>query len=194
MQFSDDELKVLDLGLKFAPDKTLDKLEVYIDLQKFMRKLNLKKHFALNVDNRILEHPEYVQTNLRNNSMFNPKTPGSQCLGEFKKMVEDDLRKLAKKDTRTNNIWKTIKEIGKKHEVVIRPTDKGGGLVILSKKDYKDKMENLLRVENTYKKLKVNPKNKYEKKLKTFVKKGKDMGILSIKEAEYLVSNSVLRV
>lgn len=41
--FTDEELKVMDLGLKFAPDKRLNKFEAYIDHQKFMRKLNLKK-------------------------------------------------------------------------------------------------------------------------------------------------------
>lgn len=72
-------------------------------------------------------------------------------------MVEDDLAKMEKKDTGIKNIWKTIKEIGNKNEVVIRPADKGG-LVILNKKDYEEEMENLLKVENTYKKLKGNPK------------------------------------
>lgn len=41
--FTDEEHQVLNLGLKFAPDRTLDTFEAYIDLQKFMRKLNLKK-------------------------------------------------------------------------------------------------------------------------------------------------------
>lgn len=40
VQFTDDEMKILDLGLKFAPDKSLNKFETYINLQKFMRKLN----------------------------------------------------------------------------------------------------------------------------------------------------------
>lgn len=63
-------------------------------------------------------------------------------------------------------------------------------MVILNKKDYQEEMNNLLRVENTYRKLKVNPKKKYEEKLRKFVKKEKDMGILNAKEAEYLFSNS----
>ena len=87
-------------------------------------------------------------------------------------------------------MWKTIKEIGNKNEVIIRPADKGGGLVILNKADYEEEMENLLRVENTYKKLKGNPKARYIKKLIKYVKKGATMGILNKKEAEYLVSNS----
>lgn len=58
--------------------------------------------------------------------------------------------------------------------MVIQPADKGGGLVILNKKDYEDEMETLLKVENTYKK--VNPKKKYEKKTEDFRKEGEGHG------------------
>lgn len=75
------------------------------------------------------------------------------------------------------NILKTIKEIGKKKAVVIRLADKGGGLVILKKNNYEKEMENLLKVENTYKKLKGNPKLRYEKKLKAFVKRERQRNI-----------------
>lgn len=120
-----------------------------------MRKLNLKKHFALNEDKRLPEISGFAQTTLRNNSIFNPKVPGSQCLEAFKKMVEDDLKKLERMGSKNMKIWKTIKEIGKKKEV---PADKGGDLVILNKKDYEEELENLLRVWNTYNKLKGNLK------------------------------------
>lgn len=43
--FTGDELKVLELGLKYAPDKNLNRFYVFIDLQKFMRKCNIKKAF-----------------------------------------------------------------------------------------------------------------------------------------------------
>lgn len=118
--------------------------------------------------------PELTQTTLRNDSIFNPKIPGSDCLGAFKKMMESELRKLEKKESKNKNIWKTIKDIGKKKEVVIHTADKGGELVILNKKYYEDEMENLLKVENTYKKIKSNPKKQDEKKLKEFVKVGRD--------------------
>lgn len=42
VQFTQEELRVLELGLKYAPDKPFDKFEAFIDLQKFLRKLNIK--------------------------------------------------------------------------------------------------------------------------------------------------------
>lgn len=54
-------------------------------------------------------------------------------MGAFKK-IEEDLRKLEKNNNhKTKKIWKTIKALGKRNEVVIRPADKGRGLVILNK-------------------------------------------------------------
>lgn len=127
-------MKILDLGLKYAPEKSIDKFETYIDLKKFMRKLNLKKLFAIN-NSKTKEEPLYVQTTLKNNSTFNPPTSGNQSLGAFQKMVEDDLRKLENRNShKSKNVWKTNKALGNRKEVIIRPADKGGGLVILNKK------------------------------------------------------------
>lgn len=44
-QFTTEEMKILDLGLKYAPGKPSDQFEVYIDLQKFLRNVNLQKIF-----------------------------------------------------------------------------------------------------------------------------------------------------
>lgn len=189
--FTEDELKILDLGLKYAPEKGIDKFEVYIDLQKFIRKLKIKKHYALNHEAiPMTEADGFVHTKLRNNSIFNPKVPGEQCIGAFRRMVENDLAKMEKKKTKSKHIWNTIQALGKRKEVVIRPADKGGGLVILKKVDYEEEMNNLLRVENTYKKLKNNPKPQFTKSLRRLVKKGRETGILNKKETKYLVPES----
>lgn len=45
-------------------------------------------------------------------------------------------------------------------------------------------------MENTYNKLKNNPKQQYEKKLQTFVKEGRDIGILNKIKARYLIPES----
>lgn len=43
--FTQEELLVLDSGIKYAPSKPFNQFEAFIDLQKCIRKLNLKKHF-----------------------------------------------------------------------------------------------------------------------------------------------------
>lgn len=73
VSFTPQELKMLDLGLKFAPSKPLDKFELHVDLKKFLRKLNIKKFFLENPpdarENNI--NSEFQHTNVRNNSLFN---------------------------------------------------------------------------------------------------------------------------
>lgn len=126
--FNEEEMKVLDLGLKYAPDKNLDPFEVYIDLQKFVRKLNIKKIFAtkgnkgtqIEKDSPIFQHSKF-----KNNSIFNPNPQQNESLVVFKKMVEQDLRKMKPRKMK-RNIWNTIKEIEGKKNIVIRPADKGG--------------------------------------------------------------------
>lgn len=39
------ELNILNLGLKCAPKKMMNKFEVYIDTHKFIRSMNIKKYF-----------------------------------------------------------------------------------------------------------------------------------------------------
>lgn len=54
ISFTQEELLVLSEGLKFSPVKFLDKFETYIDLEKFARKLDVKKLFE--------EHPSRKDT------------------------------------------------------------------------------------------------------------------------------------
>ncbi|PIO11720.1 hypothetical protein AB205_0093780 [Aquarana catesbeiana] len=187
--FNEEEMKTLDLGLKYAPEKCLDPFEAYIDLQKFIRKLNIRKFFAMKGENKLLmekEAPIYKHSQLKNNSVFNPNTQQNESLTTFKKMVEQDIRKLKPKKVKAK-IWKTINEIEKKKNIIIRPADKGGGLVILNKKDYESEMEKLLAIPNTYKKLRGNPKAEYKKKLKAYIQKGEKKGILNKKESKFLL-------
>lgn len=182
-------MRVLDLGLKYAPEKSLDPFEVFIDLQKFVRKLNIRKFFAIKGEQEPQKENEdsiYKHSKLKNNSTFNPNTQQNESLITFKKMVEQDIRKMNPRKTKSR-VWKTIKGIEKKKNIVIRPADKGGGLVILNKQDYELEMGKLLNIPNTYKKLKGNPKVEYHKKLKAYIHKGEKKGILNKKEARYLI-------
>lgn len=110
----------------------------------------------------------------------------NESLEVFKRMVEEDIKKLKVNKSKRKNIWKTVKEIEKKKEIVIRPADKGGGLVILNKRDDEMEMNNLLRTQDTYKKLHKNPKTEYEKKPISYIKRAKDKEILTKRKQDFL--------
>lgn len=85
------------------------------------------------------------------------------------------------------DVWTGIKELENRKEAVIRPADKGGGIVILKNEDYNKELNRLVSDTSTYEKLKHNPTTKYRTKCKKFLKKAHKEGILNKKEYRYLL-------
>lgn len=50
------ESKVLDKELKFAPTKNLNTFETYVNIQKYMRKVNIKKYFIYNTTDKTTQN------------------------------------------------------------------------------------------------------------------------------------------
>lgn len=71
--------------------------------------------------------------------------------------------------------------------LVIRPADKGGGIIVLDKKDYLAEMSKILGDRDTYTPLRSDPKAQYKRELEAIVQYGFDQGILNSKEKPYLV-------
>lgn len=86
LNFSEEELKVLAQGLKFAPDKNVNKFELFVDIEKYIGKLNNKNKFASlsNISQPPLVDCIHQHSGLRNNSVFNPKI--LRCLKTWYKM------------------------------------------------------------------------------------------------------------
>lgn len=92
--FSVEELKVLELSLKYAPSKSVDKFRTFIDLHKFISKINIKKHFASIINDAQPTDTSFENCALRNKSTFNPKHSSKQCLDVFKMMVKHDIEAI----------------------------------------------------------------------------------------------------
>lgn len=75
----------MDLGLKFAPKKSPNKFDTYIEIQKFVRNISIKKFFALNPGNRNESRADTrVYSHLQNKSIFNPKILNNRHVEMFK--------------------------------------------------------------------------------------------------------------
>ena len=199
-------------GLKYAPPHQLNKFETFIDVNKFIRKMNIKRHFILNpigngtqVIHRI--PPSSIRrsgvnsddvppticapiqhSNLRNASLFNPPGFVAPAIQVFKELVTKDL--LSLKITKPRGVFPiqtNIKKICQRNEIVIRPADKGGGIVILDKSQYVEEMNRQLSDSSTYTPLPSNPTVKYRKLLSNLVDQGLHKGILNKKEHAHLI-------
>lgn len=92
------ELLTLDKGLKYAPKRNLNKFEMYVDIQKYTRRLNIKKYMLNKTPNTLNGRSDtpgrIVHSQLRNKSLFNPPFHNNEQIEVFNQMVVQDLEKL----------------------------------------------------------------------------------------------------
>ena len=74
--------------------------------------------------------------------------------------------------------WKTIKELRSDKDHLVVTADKGVALVVIDKKDYILKMNQLLEDKNTYRLLKMDPTNKHKNRLINILRRIKAEGRL----------------
>lgn len=113
---SNEELSVLDKGLKYAPIQNLNKFNTYIRIRKYVRKITIKKALLSNPltrdistssDKRMIQH-----SSLRNKSLFNPHVHDNQHIKVFKNLVLKDQDQL--------KIKKVKDPIHKRHTIIDR--------------------------------------------------------------------------
>uniref|UniRef100_A0A8C5PLH9 Uncharacterized protein n=1 Tax=Leptobrachium leishanense TaxID=445787 RepID=A0A8C5PLH9_9ANUR len=185
------ETSVLNKGLKFAPSNRLDKFGVFIDLQRFKRKLSLKKYFLKQpVEREVVQNcTPNVHTTLKNRSKFYPRHMVSDEIKMFEGLVMKDIEKLSTKLDKQNLTKEermALKDLQKDPNIIIKPADKGGGIVIWSKESYKEEALRLLDDNSTYTKLTKDPVSEIRHKLIPFLQEGLDKNILNKSEFDYL--------
>lgn len=190
---------VLDKGLKYANFSHRDKFELHIDVNKFVRKLQIQRFFAagheqaapranINAVTDPINTSSIQHTSLRNKSLFNPNIPNG-AIEVFKNLVQTDLDKLPSKEKKTKKDiieYRAVKSLKEKGDLIITPADKGGGLVLLSKESYISELNQQLNDTTTYLRLKGDPLARFKKELLVLLEDGKQKGILTNKEYKYL--------
>lgn len=130
-------------------------------------------------------------TKLSNALLFNPPGFVAPSIQIFKEMVVKDLVALKIPRSNKNSDFQTsMKQICARNDIIIRPADKGGGIVILNKTDYLDEMNRLLSDNETYTSLASNPTTRYKKELLSLVDRAFQSGIVNKKEKAYLVPSA----
>ena len=185
---SESEKLILDQGLKFAPPKGLDKFHTFMDIHKFVRKLNIKRYMATNTFYNQVDSGIYTHSGLSNASLFNPPGNLAPSLKVFRDVLLRDLDLMEIKKARLNKAMQEgLDQLCTNKELVVRPVDKGGGIVVLDRLDYLKEMNNILGDHNTYSILQSDPKNIYKRELEILVTRGFYEGILTSKERLYLI-------
>lgn len=105
-----------------------------------------------------------VHSGLSNPSLFNPSVPVASSVNVFKELVLKDLKSLPVKKFHNYPIPKEgFQSLCNRKDIIVRPADKGEGIVIMDKVDYVAEMNRILEDEDTYRVLPNNPTNVLKK-------------------------------
>lgn len=199
---------LLNKGMKFAPDNKPDHFQMFIDANKFIRNINLKKYFMgvqkvnptvekkggenINREELLDITSKFAHTVLKNKSEFIPKVCNNECIDTFKRIVTKELKSMKSPvglDNLTNKEKEALKDLKLDKTIVIKPADKGGGVVILNLEDYDGEMSRLLSDKETYLRLSGDPTTRYKRELETILIQARDLGILNKQEFSFLNIN-----
>lgn len=130
------------------------------------------------------------------NSFFYPVQARSQAVDQFQHLVEMELVKLKQSEMEiqhschsnlSNKQRLALKELSELEDVVIHKADKGRLIAVPDKCLYLKENFAMLMDSNTYQRLSSYPTHKFEQELRRLVTKGLHLGVLSKKQAEYIV-------
>lgn len=104
-----EEIGVLDKGLKYAPTKNLHKFYTYIGIQKYVRRLNIKKYFTSNTakSNKMAQKKRSYIEPCKINQFINPPPKDNKHIDVLKQLVSKDLKdlKIQKKEKPKHKKW-----------------------------------------------------------------------------------------
>ena len=189
-QLTKEETSILNKGLNFIPTPTIEhEAKIIQDFLLFERKLRL--HHKLyqekeedEEDNQSEEEEDSPHKILRPSKGWKPDDAEMDPnIMRYKISVLNDLEAQLpmRRKPRFNTTRKerqALQQLKKNEDIVIKPADKGGAIVILNKEDYIKEGERQLRNKDHYRKIE-NPKElikdftkEVEDSLKSFLSKG----------------------
>ncbi len=181
LQLSATERSVLSKGLKFVPTKPkVDKFTLKTDLEAFYRRLKLHAHF--NDPNKTIrdtatdpvEMPPASIKKWMPKSTWTPREEVQTSLGRYISTCRAEIGDMSdlppvRKQNMSKDENRTLKELSRRTDVVIKPADKGGAVVVWKKELYVAEAEKHLNDETYYKKETYDRTSENNKKVQTAV-------------------------
>ena len=152
------EVMLLSKGLKYTPTPNENNQKLKTDIKLYTRRLRLTEYFhdseEIEADlNSIEQEPKSL---VRNNSNFNPKRGRNSTLDAVCDTLENINLSNKTKNVKSNlckEEEQALKDLREDPTIIIKEADKGGGVVIMNKEYYKDKITHMLQDNNFYRKL-----------------------------------------
>lgn len=158
-----------------CPSAPYDSFTLDEDLHKFYRTLCLKDHFADSPSHTVTSNlpgtldPIPILSinnyNLRPKSHFNPRRqhhPIETYITLAQREISNFLKDIEKGDLRFHSNFslqekQALRSLKDMPDIIIKPADKGGAIVVMDKIDYVEEIHSQLSDTNTYVKLDKDP-------------------------------------
>ncbi|CAJ0955519.1 unnamed protein product [Ranitomeya imitator] len=198
------QIDLLEKGLTFSPSTPLDPFIAIKDLNLFARKIILKKlHFkpagcdpttsTTMEDREVVEILESLETEQQGVSMVPsnlfvksknfPALNLCPAVEVFTRLVSNEIQTIAQSQRYKNNLSKeermALEELRSWDDVVYKPADKGGNLVVWPVDMYVRQAHKLLKNETCYKRLVSNPTALFQQELIVILERAYDDGLIT---------------
>jgi hypothetical protein len=187
------EISLLEKGLKFVPDRTkINMTKLLSDLTEWERRMRLREFFyeENGKEEKIAEEDKEDKFKVKVKSTFTPKTGRDQWLDMYIELVKNDvinnIGKSGKLNT-TRNERDAFFSLLQNPRIVIRPADKGSGIVILDKEDYIKKLHSEMEQSKSYEETEADIVNETMKRIRKLVNKMHREGVINNELKQYLI-------
>ncbi|CAJ0948004.1 unnamed protein product [Ranitomeya imitator] len=197
------EHSVLQKGLSFCPSYKFDTFTMDMDLHRFFRRLRLLVHFDSSEMSPVTtsDTPRSLISSqslgLRNKSTYRPRK-SSHAVEAFIGIIEQSFSRL-RQDIETHKLhtstnlstpdFQALQTLRTDNEIVIKPADKGGAIVIMNKSDYTQEIHRQLRDNTVYRLLPTDPTTMIRNLIKETLDPYVEKGVIDGKTQEYLTKD-----
>ncbi|CAJ0936373.1 unnamed protein product [Ranitomeya imitator] len=192
---SPSEMNLLQKGLTFCPVSRFNSFLLDQELHQFFRTLRLKAHFLglpsiPLVEASLQSSFALKDLNLRIPSSFQPPRtyhPVEIFIEDIKVVLESiENGNLRIKHNLSIEEFRSLQSLKARKELIIKPADKGGAIVVLDRTYYMDEIRSQLRDTNTYLPISSNPSFDKAREIKHLTSHYFQLGIIDQKLVEFL--------
>ena len=195
-----DEEDLLSKGLKFVPTrKKVNISKMLADLREWERRMRLREFFFDNQDNNHddgqldrgnIQSKIYHEEEARQrNKIWMPPSKRDPALDLYIELVKDDILD-GLHNVKEGNLSKgeeiAMKSLMNDDSIIIRPADKGSGIVIMDTEEYVRRVEQDLEKNDTYIQIDKDPTDSVSTKVRKIVKGLHRQGAINEKQMKYM--------
>ena len=191
INIGENERKLLNKGLSFCPTlNTINEFELISDLDSFFRRLRLKEFFY-GKDLPNTETNTILPPHKNNSTWYSPPNHDTNLETYITAVRNDILTKIPNSNKPLNcNLTKSerdaLKHLKGLDEIIIKPADKGGAIVVMDKSKYIEEADRQLSNTDFYLPLRSDPTSMKSKQITDTLKNLHQQGHIDKRTIDFL--------